>query len=88
MWDIITEVLNWQSLLTVLILVILILGSGMFVDRLLDKRHVRFRKTVKVGDKIEFASQRYFEGDIVEMDTDGEHVIVKTRIHKNEIFDK
>ena len=75
---------DWQSIVIIFLFCAVFLGFAGLVFHLLDRKNREYRKTINVGDKVNYATQRYLEGEIIEID--GNDVTVKTKIHKNEIY--
>ena len=75
---------SWDVILPTLIMSIVIVGIGGIIFYFLDRKHVDYRKTIKVGDKVTFASEGFFEGEVIA--DHGEKVEVIVKVHKNQIY--
>lgn len=81
------SVFSVSSLISALIMALCLAGIGFGIDRLFNNKHIKYRKnTFKVGDHVDFARDSYTDAEILEID--GDEFVVKTKIHRNDLFKK
>lgn len=75
---------SWNVIIPAFITSVVLVGVGGSIAYFFERKHVIYRKTIKVGDKVTFASEGFFVGEVIADHGDKMEVLVK--VHKNQIY--